>query len=357
LIPPGTYLEAVFVSFESLTGTNVQERLSIQRTGTGQVVIQGSVGFPAMHLQDVENVSLKKLTLDSGNSADSVPALLIDGQTINVECRQLLGVPGDDLGVVVVGSTDLNPPTTSGVLFDRCDFSGMLRKGFWLNGVGHRIRKSVANGCGENAVVLDSFSRNGSIEDLTAVASLAQDPDDTGYVTVRGTGHRLAEVSVSGAGMHGLFLDGEGHHVQDCDADGNGDSGYFINGGSAWLEDCNASGNLFGLRGGSPGLTVGGGRYNGNSSHGLLLSGDGSHLLSLVAKGNGGHGVLVKPEAERVVMRDCTLKNNGGEGAQVEGSLTWLEDNRGKQGDGFVDLGTDNGGRDNTVQSGSTNDF
>ena len=369
LIPPGTYLESVFISFASLTGTNVQERLALQRSGTGETVVQGSAGFPALHLQDVENVSLKKLTLNSGSMVDSVPALFIDGQSVNVECSGLNGIPGDDLGVVVAGSADLKAPTSMGVLFKQCDFSGMLRKGFWLNGIGHTLSKCVASGCGENGVVLDALSANCAIDALTASASLGQDVTYPGYVTVLGSGHSVSRVSVSGAGMHGFQLNGEGLHLEDCDATNNGDSCYFIADGSAVLKSCDASGNLFGLRAGAlvppvgesestvDGLSVDGGKFNHNSSHGLLLSGDGAHIRSISASGNGGHGILVRPEAERVVVRGCAMKKNGGQAVQVEGELSWLEDNQAKQGDGFSDLGTNNGGRNNKVKAGATNDF
>ena len=73
--------------------------------------------------------------------------------------------------------------------------------------------------------------------------------------------------------------------------------------------------------------------------------------------GNGGHGIYVRESADGMVIQSCTVKNNGGEGIQVEGDLNWLEKNKAKKGDGLIDLGDNNSGRGNTVNSGATNDF
>lgn len=357
LVPAGTYLESVFISFASLTGTNLQERLTLKRTGQGQVLIQGSTGLPALYLSNVENVSVKKLTVDSGDSTDSVPALAIDGMSVNVAVTDVNGMPGDDYGVLVVGSSDMKAPTTVGVYFEDCDFSGMLKKGFWVNGIGHGLKECTANGCGENGIVVDEHSANFTLDRCTAVASLGQDSTNFGYITVRGTGHHVTRAVVSGAGIHGFQISGSGHHFEQCESTGNANAGYLVSSASVQLDECEASDNLFGLKGGGEGLSILRGKYSNNSSHGLGFTAGGGRLRAVTANGNGGHGVYLLPGADGMVIASCAMKNNGGEGVQVESDLNWLEENKAKKGDGLVDLGSNNGGRNNTVKNEGTNDF
>ncbi len=354
LIPSGTYEESVLVSFASLTGTNFQEKLTIKRKGTsGLVKINPAAASnaPAIHLQDVDGVNLEHLTLESSDATDGIAALVIDGQSSNIGLTSLTGVAGDDVGVTVLGAT------TFGVRFELCEFSAMLGIGFWIDGVSHSLTECEASACGLNAVVLPDTSLNCRLKKCRAEALNGQNALHPGMITVRGSGHRLESTFVSGGGLDGIFVAGQGHLLKGCEAKGNGISGYNVNAAEAWLKNCKASQNLFGLSGGGEGATVEGGSYKSNASHGVFVMQSGTRVQSVAAKQNGGHGVYVVPGVVGTHVRSCRFEKNGGEAVLVEGQLTWLEGNKAESGDGLIDHGTFNGGFDNSVTDGGTNDF
>ncbi len=344
LAPGGTYQESIFVSFSGAPG---QEQLTIRAAGGGSVRITGVSPSPAIELQDVDGVILQDLELDSGG-IDAVPALLISGASRDVDVRDVIGAPGDDLGAVTTAGT-------FGVRFDGCDFSAMLGRGFTIDGASHTLTGCRASSCGLNGLVLAATSRNVAVDGFEADAVGGSDAAQRGVITVHGEGHRISNCRATGGGLDGFFVDGSGHLLDGCEGSDNLQSGFNVDDAPVVLQGCDASGNLFGFRGGRG--MVEGGTSRANASHGIVLDQDGMHVVGVAADGNGGHGVFVLAGVSGGTVRGSSMKGNGGEGVLVQGDQTWVEGNVAKKGDGFVDDGTDNGGRDNKVKGNATNDF
>ncbi|MBI4881756.1 MAG: right-handed parallel beta-helix repeat-containing protein [Planctomycetes bacterium] len=354
LIPKGTYNESVTVASAVLPG---QAKLTIKRSGDGQARIVGQ-GGPAVLIQGSENVVLQNLTLNSGSAIDGAAALRIDGQSANIEVASVQGVAGDDIGVVVSGVTVL------GVCFTECDFSDMAGYGFFLDGFGHELTNCEASACGLSGIVLTSQALNCMLSGCTAIATGGQWASHPGVITLRGNGHYVKRTVAGGGGLDGFFVEGAGHRLLSCESNGNTNAGFNLDNttvdAQVLLQNCTAKQNTYGLLGGGLGATVKGGVFNSNLNDGLRLTEGGTNLLSLTANSNGGHGIYVTAGVIGTKIRDCQMKNNGGEGVQVLGQLTWLERNEAKNGDGLIDgaVPTDNNrGRDNTVSGGGVNDF
>ncbi len=354
LIPKGTYNESVTVLNAVLPG---QAKLTIKRTGDGQVRIVGQ-GAAALHIQASENVVLQNLTLNSGSALDAVPALLIDGQSANIEVTSVVGVAGDDFGVVITGVTVL------GACFTDCDFSDMGGCGFLLDGFGHELTNCEASACGLSGIVLTSSALNCMLSGCTAIANGGQWVTHPGVITLRGNGHYVKRTVAGGGGLDGFYVEGAGHRLLSCESNGNTNAGFNLDSSTVdtqvLVQNGTAKQNTYGLLGGGLGATVKSGIFNNNLNDGVRLTEGGTNLLSLTANGNGGHGVYVTAGVIGTKIRDCLMKNNGGEGVHVLGQLTWLERNEAKNGDGLVDGAnpTDNNrGRDNTVSGGGINDF
>ena len=349
LVPAGSYDESVAIV---LTGANAQEKLTLKRKGSsGSVRITGQGGSPAVRIDGIEGVCLRGLTLDSGNVFDGVAALEVTGQTVDVDCEDVDGTPGDDFGVIL-------SQTSVGVRLANCDFSGMLGAGFTIDGASHSIEGGRADQCGVNGLLFASTSLNCRVSNFSAVALGLAPGTDPGVISVRGAGHTFTKVTAGGAGVggDGFHIEGVGHSFSKCSSTGNGRAGFNLN-SVVRMSGCDASGNLFGLQGGGSGASISGGSFSSNSSHGLLLSNSGTHVVNVAAENNTGNGVYVQAGVLGTSVRDSSFKGNGGEGVTVDGDFTWLEGNVGKKGDGFVDNGSDNGGRDNLAKGGGTNDF
>lgn len=350
LVTAGDYDDSLYIT---LTGT--QQSLEIRRAGggTARIRAQQSSGVytPPITVADSAGVTLKDLTLDSGDATDSVPELLVSGACRDVVVKGVKGTAGDDMGAMVTGSTAV------GVSFQDCSFSGLLGVGFWLDGVSGEVVNCSASACGLNGVVLLPTSRGWSIDKLTVQAAGGSNPSHPGQLTVRGTGHRVARSTVGGAGEDGIYVTGAGHQFSDVKALVNGSAGFNLVSAQATLSECKASGNLFGLSGGGDAALVLGGKFSDNSSHGMVVFGSGTQVLDATAQGNGGHGIHLVAGVVAVQVRGARVKDNGGEGVVVAGDGCWLEDNVAKGGDGLVDAGTGNGGRSNKVLGGGANDF
>lgn len=353
-ILPGTYVESVLIdetAFLSLTGTNAQETLSLKKSGTGTVLVRGLSGSPAFRLQNSTRVSLKGMTVESGTHGDGGGALEVLGGCQRIDLDTLVGTTGDDVGIDVVASD------ASGVLAKSCDFSNMSEVGFRLAGANHRLEDCIANACGLNGFLVVDDSLHCVLDGCQAFAAGTGDEDEPGVFTIRGKGHRLLDCEAAG-GLHaGFYVAGSGHGLERCVAEDDFDSGFQVDGAQALLEDCDARGNLFGFLGGGDGCAVRGGHFSDNLSHGLLISESDTRVDSAVAENNSGHGISVLAGVTGVNLTDNKPKANGGEGIQVDGDQCWLENNKAKSGDGFVDAGTGNGGRNNTVKGSVPNDF
>lgn len=347
LIPPGTYNETVLVDFQ----TTIQESLAIERAGKkGVVTIVGATGS-AITLRAAKETTLRKLTLQSASAFDAVSALRIDTSSSGVVCRQIKGVAGDDFGVVVAGANNI------GCRFENCDFSGMSGMGFLLDGSAHELIDCTADDCGLNGLVFSADALLGSATSCTFAASGGTNSLQPGYVTLRGNGQRLIECDVSGAGGDGVWADGNGHVIVRSDSSDNVGVGFHLDDSSILLLDCSASGNAIGVDGGGLTATIDGGNFSKNLSHGIDVTEGGTTVLDAVCKSNGGDGIHVAVGAVGTLVRGCDLIKNALEGVVVEGSLSWIDSNTSRNGDSFVDLGTGNGGRDNLLEDGGTNDF
>ena len=349
LVPAGSYDESVAIV---LTGANAQEKLTLKRKGSsGEVTIVGQASAPALKIDGIEGVEIRNLTLDSGNIVDGVAALEVTGVTLDVNCENVDGVPGDDFGVIL-------SQTSVGVRLTNCDFSGMLGIGLAVDGTAHAIAGGKANGCGLNGLLFAATSLNCRVSGFEAVALGGAPSTDTGVISVRGAGHAFSKTIAGGAGVggDGFHIEGAGHSFSKCSSTGNGRAGFNLAAETS-LSSCDASGNLYGLQGGGTGATVSGGSWDLNSSHGLLLLNSGTHVVNVSANNNTGSGVFVQAGVVGSNVSDSSFKDNGGEAVTVAGDFTWLEGNSGKKGDGFVDQGANNGGRDNLSKGGGQNDF
>ncbi len=347
LIPKGTYVESVVVNLQGV----VQDKLIMRKTGKGKVTIRSAnTNQAALRLQNAKHVEISNLTLDSGNAADSVSALFIDGQSEDIQVDHVNGVAGDDIGVLVFGGLIL------GVRFNACDFSDMVGVGFILDGLGHELNDCRANACGFNAVLLTDDALNCRIIDGSFVAAGGSAAGNPGVVTVRGNGHVIEKAEIGGGGINGLFVDGGGHVVKNCVSSGNVGAGFSMEGAQVFAQGCTATGNAIGLAGGGLGATIEGGKYNGNLTHGIEITQGGTNVVGITASNNGMHGILINSGVLGTHVRSSTFKKNSGEAIMVEGQLTWLELNSAMNGNGFVNLGVNNSGRDNKVDTG-TNDF
>lgn len=347
LVPSGVYDESVFVT---LTGQG-QDSLTITKTGKGEVLIRGTGNDPAIRVANAARVRLSDLTLESGGALPGVPALEVSGTVVDMVAESLRGVAGDQLGVAVVGTSPM------GVLFDDCDFSGMLESGFLLDGSRHRLKDSTADSCGQNAVVLAPTSSRCRIEGLRADQGNASDGTNEGVVTVRGDDHVLTDCRITG-GDRGFAVYGEDHVLTKCEASGASGPAFALEGGRVRLQDCEGTSSLHGVSGGGDGVQVLGGSFDGNSSHGIFLRITGESTVEGVnASSNGGNGVMVLYGVSGPDVLFSTMKANNEEAVRVEGDHCWVEGNTGKKGDGFVDAGAENMGRDNAAASSAVNDF
>ncbi len=350
LVPPASYDESVAIV---LTNADAQQKLTLRRKGKGgDVLIRGQGGAPALTIDGPDGVELRNLVLDSGNDSDGVSALLVTGTTRNVEAKNVHGVPGDDVGVIV-------GPTAVGVRLDGSDFSGMLGIGFLIDGASHTLDGCRASACGLNGIVLRPTSLNCIVEGAVAVAAGLPAGLDPGVISIDGTGHQLRKCVAGGAGAggDGFHVEGTGHLLTKCDALGNGRAGFNLNGAVARLEKCEADQNLFGVQGGGQGAVIEGGSFDQNSSHGVLLLQPGTLVRSISAEQNVGNGVYVQTGVVGSRIEDCRFEANGAEGLFVLGSFTWVEGNVARDGDGLIDAGPSNSGRDNKVKGSGTNDF
>ena len=344
-IPPGDYTETVVIDYT----TTIQESLEIKRQGKkGKVNITGASGT-AITVRAATNVTLKNLILVSSSPADGLSALRIDMASNNIVCTKINGVAGDDFGAVVSG------PNNIGCLFDRCDFSGMLAAGFTLDGAGHVLDGCSANDCGDGIVMTDQALLC-VITDCAAIGNGSAGLV-SGYISLDGNGHQVIKTEVGGSGDDGIYAVGNGHVLDGCTSNDNIDFGINLDDSSILVRDCSASGNDSGLSGGGLTATIQGGKYNDNTNHGINVTEGGTTVTGAKCKGNGQHGVNVAGGAAGSLVRDCKVISNDGEGIVVAGSLCWVEGNTSKGGDSLVDSGSNNGGRDNVLKDGGTNDF
>lgn len=350
LIPPGEYTESVVISFDGLPPLNQQHSLLITRSKAGLVKIIG-VNNPAMHIKDAAGVKVKNITLDSGNPNDEKPALLIDGKVSNIQLDRLKGVVGDELGVRISGNFAI------GVRAFKCNFSGMDGIGFLADGFGHEFVECRADNCKFNGFLLTPQALDCTITDCTALNSATQASGNPGAISMYGNGHRIRSTTTSGAALDGFYMVGNGHLLEKCKANNNGRAGFFMDTSSGKLKQCSAKGNLHGFLGGGLGATVEKGSYSDNTTHGLNVTKGGVNVLAVKANENGGDGVFVDNSANATKVYGCSMQKNGGEAVNVMGQLTWVEGNQAKGGDGFVDQGNNNSGRNNRVKGAATNDF
>lgn len=348
IVPPGTYDETVMVV---LTGDTTQQSLLIRGKGKQPPLIHGTAGT-AMLIRDGRNVEIRNFALQSASALDGVPALMIDGSCGNIVATKLRGVAGDDVGVVATGIAVV------GILLEKCDFSGMSGIGYRLDGMGHDIDGCTANDCGLNALVLTADALLCRVNDFTAHASGGTNAGAPGVITLRGNGHQLVNATVSGGGGDGICSMGSGHTFSDCAVTDNAAAGFRVEGSLALVENSVASGNAVGLLGGGLGTIILNSTFSDNDSHGIQITEGGASLDTVTARQNGGDGLHVDATVFGTNVHGGKFAKNAGEGAMVLGQLTWLEGNSAKQGDGFVDLGTNNHGRGNEVSgSSSPNDF
>ncbi len=347
LVPPGVYDETVVVMY----GASSQESLKIRRQGKkGTVTIQGT-GGAALRLNGVHDVSVENLTLQSASAADGIPALLVDGSSSDVRIENVLGVAGDDVGATIDGNS------TVGVTMTDCDFSGMVFVGFQIEGVGHVLRKCVADACGLNGFLMTDESLLCTLEKCRSDAGGLSGGTFSGVCTVNGSGHRLTKVKVSNGGDDGFLVLGQGHVLEKCEATGSADAGFLVDEAQAMLMNCSATGNAVGFSGGGLGTSLTGGNYDDNTSHGISIVDGGVEIRGVSASGNGGDGALVDAAVFGMKILDSTFKKNDGEGLRVQGQICWVEGNVAKSGNGLVDEGTGNDGRGNKVKGEATNDF
>ena len=347
VVKPGVYTEVVTIDY---TGTT-QTGLTIRAAGKDNTFEIASSGGAAVIIRAATDVRLSDATLSSSDALDGIPALLIDTGSKDVTCRDVNGVPGDDLGVVVLGSD------TSGCLFESCDFSGMGGAAFVLDGVGHMVRDATMNDCGLNALLLTDLSLLCAIEDCEAISSGGANATEPGVITIRGNGHRVTGTDVGGGGDHGVWVTGEGHIIRDTTSNGNVGAGFFLSDATGIFEDCVAKENEFGVEGGGLSAHIVGGKFIDNLSHGLNIATGGVLVRDVKAKKNGGDGIHVMAAAAGTLISGCKVVDNTGEGIVVAGDLAWVEGNVSKGGDSFLDSGQDNAGRDNVLKDGGTNDF
>jgi hypothetical protein len=348
-IPSGIYAESVYIS---LTGTPTQASLALQRSGKGLVQIVGtSADKNAVRIQDAHGITLKNLTVQSFSAADGdEPAVEIGGVTSNVVLDGVSGVAGDDVGVVVSGTT------TAGVLLKKCNFSGMTKVAFSIDGNAHTLDGCVADDVGGNAFLLSGTSTNCLLLNCSSDALTASDVSHPGLFTIRGTGHRLEKCTVKAAASHGFFFDGAAHRAVKCVAQ-DCDVGFIALGTQVLLESCTSRLNTYGFQGGAEGGLILGGSFSDNTVHGVELTQNGMSVRNATLNSNLGQGIRVTAGVERSALVGNKFKSNGGDAIQVLGDNNWLESNK-ATGDSFVDLGTQNAGRANKVSgSGLTNDF
>lgn len=350
LVPSGSYDESVAIV---LTNADLQQKLTLRRKGkSGDVLITGQGGLPAVQIDGLNGVCLKNLVLDSGSFMDGVPALEMLGTTRNVDCSGVNGTPGDDVGVII-------GQTVVGVRLQGSDFSGMLGVGFVVDGASHTLSDCVASACGLNGIVFRSTALNCVVDGCVAIAAAAPASADPGVISIDGQGHLVTDTTAGGAGAggDGFFVEGSGHRLSKCVSMGNSRAGFNLNVAVVRLDKCQGSENLFGVQGGGQGTVIDGGKFDQNSSHGVLLLQPGTFVTSISADSNIGSGVYVQTGVVGSRILDCSFRENGAEGVFVLGSFTWLEGNVGRKGDGFVDAGTLNSGRDNKAKGGGVNDF
>lgn len=348
-IPSGVYTESLYIS---LTGTPTQASLALQRSGKGQVQIVGTaVDKNAIRIQDARGITLKNLVVKSFSATDGdEPAVEIGGVTSNIVLDGVNGVAGDDVGVVVSGTT------TSGVLLKKCDFSGMTKVAFSIDGNAHTLDACVADNVGNNAFLLSATSTNCSLTNCSSDALMASDLTHPGLFTIRGTGHRLEKCTVKASASHGFFFEGAAHRAVKCVAQ-DCDVGFIALGVQVSLETCTSRQNTYGFQGGAEGGVILGGTYSDNTVHGIELSQSGMSVRTATINANLGQGIRVVSGVERSALVGNKFKTNGGDAIQVLGDNNWLEANK-ATGDSFVDLGTQNAGRANKVSgAGQSNDF
>lgn len=348
LIPAGTYDETVVVAY----GASGQERMTIRRAGKkGTVTIQGT-GGAALRLNGAHDVTVQDLTLQSSSAGDGIPALLVDNGSSNVTIKRVVGVAGDDVGTTISGST------TVGVTMTDCEFSGMVFVGFQVEGVGHVLTKCVADACGLNAFLLTDEAL---LCTLTKCRSDAQGMSTgglfSGACVVDGKAHRLVKVKIENGAADGFHVLGDGHRFEKCTATGNAAAGFFIDDSQANFDGCTATENQDGLEGGGLGSVVSGGEFDDNLNHGVSVLIGGIEIDGISASGNVADGVRIDAAVFGTKVTDCTFKKNGGEGLRVQGQICWVVENTAKSGNGLVDEGTGNDGRDNKVKGAGTNDF
>lgn len=351
-IPAGLYDETVSIT---LTGTNAQESLTLKRAGSGTVIIAGQVNQPALDVFDASGIVLKNLivrsgTLATGGSDDDVAAIRLSGQVSNVVIEGCTGVAGDDVGV------DLSGVDVRGVAVENCNFSGISRIAFRIDGSDHSFESCLANGSGHNGFLLLPTSENCRLRQCTGLGLGIGDPDESGYFTVRGRGHELEDCDVAG-GRDGFLVTGSGHRFVDCGSSANAQSAFFCDAADTLFDGCSGSLSAVGFTGGGVGVAVDSSKFSANSSHGILVSEDRTKVIGTTCDANGGSGIYVLAGVTRVHLRDDKLKSNGGEGILVDGDSCWLEDNVASGGDGLVDSGANNSGRGNVAKGGATNDF
>jgi hypothetical protein len=347
-IPAGLYTEGVYIS---LTGTPTQTSLTLQRSGKGQVLIKGDAVRPnAVQIQDASGIVLKNLVVMSHSPSDGgEPAVDIGGASTNIVLDNVDGISGDDNGIVVAGTTTL------GVLLKKCDFPGMTDVAFSLDGNAHTLDGCTANAAGNNAFLLSATSTNCLLTNCSSDSPAASDIGQPGLFTIRGSGHRLDKCTVGSSASHGFFFDGTAHRALKCVAQ-DCDVGFIALGAQVLLESCTSRQNTFGFQGGAEGGLILSGAYSENTSHGIDLTQSGMSVRKATCNSNSGQGIRIFTGVERSAIVGCKFKSNQGEAVQVLGDKNWLESNT-ASGDGFVDLGSQNGGRANKVSKLSTNDF
>jgi hypothetical protein len=331
-----------------ITLTTTQHLTIMGKGKNSETLIQGVGALnPAIRISSFSNVSIENLILMSSGAADGVAALEILGDSSNVTCNDVRGMASDDVGVEL-------GPDTLGVLLENCEFSGMSQRGFIIDGRSHSLMRCTADACGLNGFLFAEDSANCLVHRCRAAATGGSDPTNTGVIDVNGTGHLIRDSEAHG-GLDGFAIRGSGHRLHDCEA-GNHSGSAFKLVGQAHLSECSGIQSLVGFSGGGDGCLIEGGSFQGNASHGLQLDVDGTAVREATANNNGGHGIEIS--ADGCLVYDCSFNKNGGEAVTVTpaGSSNWLEANKAKGDDGFVDQGNGNAGRDNKVKNG-VNDF
>jgi parallel beta-helix repeat protein len=341
-VNPGIYDEALVIDF---SGTS-QESLYLIHNTSVRPVVSGGITIRDSRIVTIDGFAIRSSKADTQAAAivrDTIGAAFVqcvfdDGDFGGIDAADSFEIVVNDC---TFGSMDESVGGSGGYgvkIVGGCghrvlssDFKDDEGRSIWIEADRSEVSSTVVDGAGGDAgIYLEGL--------LNLVKSTTSKNNDGDGVRVIGT------CEVSKSTLQNGVNDGSnwtGGSVRNSTIKGNDAAGIFVDDGQNGVE-------------------IKSNKIQSNSGAGVRLKGDRCSVrdndIEKTTSGSlGGNGVLVDSSSDGNCIRSNEFSGNSGNAVRVEGDDNYVFLNEGSGGDGFIDSGSGNAGRDN--QTSGPNDF